>query len=169
MPRPVKWSRDLHPIRERAQRAKTETWSRKDVERLFGLSRSSAQNLMKAIGEVQMVGAAHFVDRTSLLNFLDEMIAAPTVEEALRNRLENAAPAPRPKALHIALPKDLRHVMLPDLPESVKLSPGRIEITSNSAEGLAESLILLAMIMQNDLDRWTHAVSHEPAQVSADE
>ena len=28
MARPVKWSRDLHPIRERAARSRTETWSR---------------------------------------------------------------------------------------------------------------------------------------------
>ncbi len=31
---------------------------------------------MKAIGGVQTVGATHFVDRASLLAFLDEMIVA---------------------------------------------------------------------------------------------
>ena len=50
------------PIRERAAHSRTETWSRKDIERLFGISRASAQNLMKAIGEVQAVGGTHFVD-----------------------------------------------------------------------------------------------------------
>ena len=39
---------------------------------------------MKAIGEVQAVGGTHFVDRTSLLAFLDQMIAAECVDDALR-------------------------------------------------------------------------------------
>ena len=64
MPRPVKWSRDLHNIREAANRSRTETWSRPDIERIFAVSRASAQSLMKAIGGVQTVGASHFVDRS---------------------------------------------------------------------------------------------------------
>ena len=65
MARPVKWSRDLYPIRERATHARTETWSRKDIEELFGVGRATAQILMKAIGEIQPVGGAHFVERLS--------------------------------------------------------------------------------------------------------
>lgn len=108
MARPVKWSRDLHPIRDRATRSKTETWSRQDIEQLFNVGRASAQTLMKAIGEVQEVGGTHFVHRASLLSFLDEMIQADSVEEALRSRQERASPIPRPKPLRISLPEDLR-------------------------------------------------------------
>lgn len=39
---------------------------------------------MEAVGEVQPVGGAHFVERASLLSFLDEMIVAPDLEVALR-------------------------------------------------------------------------------------
>ena len=39
MGRPVKWSRELHSIRERAAHARTETWSRVDIEELFGIGR----------------------------------------------------------------------------------------------------------------------------------
>ena len=87
MSRPVKWARDLHPIRERAVRSRTETWSRQDVEHLFGVGRATAQTLMKAVGEVQALAGAHFVERQPLLAFLEEMIAARSVEEALRERL----------------------------------------------------------------------------------
>lgn len=163
MARPVKWSRDLHTIRERAQGSRIETWSRKDIERLFSLSRPSAQNLMKAIGNVQTVGAAHFVDRASLLGFLDAMIGAESVEGALQARLAEAEPVPRPKALRVSLPDDLRHAMLPDLPPNVTLAPGRIEITADSVEGMVEALFTLALVMQNDLDRWRQAVS-KPTQ-----
>lgn len=151
MARPVKWSRDLHPIRERTANSRTETWSRQDIERLFSIGRASAQSLMKAIGEVRSVGGAHFVERTSLLSFLDEMIAANSVEEALRDRLLNADAPPAPKPLRVALPPDLRSVMLRDLPDSIRLSAGRLEISAPSAEAMLESLALLAQAMSNDL------------------
>ena len=162
MPRPVKWSRDLHPIRERATHSRTETWSRKDIERLFDVGRATAQTLMKAIGEVQSVGGAHFVERSSLLAFLDEMIVAPSVEEAFRQRALEAEAPPAPKTLKISLPQDLRNVMMRDLPENIRLSAGRLEITAPSAIAMLESLALLAQAMQNDLEQ-VRSVLEPPA------
>ena len=170
MPRPVKWARELHQLRERAIGSRTETWSRQDIERLFAISRPSAQNLMKAIGGIQTVGAAHFVDRSSLLAFLDEMIVAESVEAAVQKRLIEADPAPRPKALRVSLPDDLRHAMLPDLTPNVTLTPGRIEITADSATAMVESLFTLALIMQNDLDRWSDLIDPpKPVEVQDEE
>ena len=168
MPRPVLWSRDLHSLRERAARSRTETWSRADLEHLFGVSRASAKNLIKAIGNVQTVGGAHFVDRASLLGFLNDMIVADSVEGALQQRLARAEPAPRPKALQVSLPEDLRHAMLPDLPGNVTLSTGRIEITADTAVGMVESLFALAMVMQNDLERWQKAIEPPPPPADLD-
>lgn len=68
---------------------------------------------MKAVGGIQVVGGTHFVDRGALLDFLDAMIAADSVEAALAARLAGAEPAPRSKALRVSLPDDLRHAMLP--------------------------------------------------------
>ena len=158
MARPVKWSRDLHPIRERAARSRTETWSRVEIEQLFGVGRASAQSLMRAIGQVEVVGGAHFVERPALVGFLDEMIAAPSLEEALRTRMAGAEPPPKPKTLRVSLPADLRRAMLPDLPANVVLSPGRIEINAATAVAMLESLFALAMVMQNDLDRFQQAI-----------
>ena len=158
MARPVKWSRDLHPIRERAENARTETWSRKNIEDLFGVGRATAQVLMKAIGEIQPVGGAHFVERPSLLSFLNAMIAAPSVEEGLRARVLEAKPPPKSKTLRISLPADLRSIMLPDLPPNIRLAPGRLEIEAPTAIAMLESLMTLALIMQNDLDRFQAAL-----------
>lgn len=158
MARPVKWARDLHLLRERAGRSRTETWSRQDVERLFGVGRATAQTLMKTIGEVQSVAGAHFVDRPSLLAFLDAMIQAPSVDEAMRARVAMAEPVPRSKALRVSLPADLRHAMLPDLPPNITLKPGRLEIQAETAVALLESLVALAMVMQNDLERFRAVV-----------
>ncbi len=49
--------------------------------------------------------------------------------------------------------------MLPDLPPNVTLAPGRIEITADSASAMIKSLIALAMVMQNDLERWQRAIA----------
>jgi hypothetical protein len=163
MGRPVKWSRDLHLIRERAAQARTETWGRVDLEELFGVGRVTAQTLMKVIGEVQPVGGAHFVERSSLLSFLDSMIAAPDFDLAFRDRVLEADPPPSPKPLRIALPADLRSIMLRDLPAHISLSQGRLEITADSAVAMLESLTLLAQAMQNDLAQ-VQAVLEPPAR-----
>ena len=152
MARPVKWSRDIHAVRERAERSRTETWSRQDIEHLFDVGRASSQTLMKAIGEVQRVGGGHFVDRSSLLEFLNEMVAADSLEGAFRARLMGAEPAPRSKPLRVSLPADLRCAMLRDLPANILLEPGRLEVRADSAEKIVESLMTLGMIMQNDLE-----------------
>ena len=169
MARPIKWSRDLHAIRERAARSRTETWGRGDIERLFDIGRASAQSLMKAIGEVQAVAGAHFVDRASLLSFLDEMIAADSVEDALRHRLLEADVPPAPKPLRVSLPPDLRNVRLHDLPDTIQLSRGRLEITAPSTEAMLESLALLAQAMQNDLHSVQDALEPPAASEVEDE
>lgn len=119
---------------------------------------------MKAIGEIQPVGGAHFVERASLLAFLDSVSAAPSVEEGLKARLLEAEPPPRPKPLRISLPNDLRRAMLPDLPQNITLEPGRLEITAGTAVQMLESLWTLALIMQNDLDRF-QAVIEPPVPI----
>ena len=53
-----------------------------------------------------------------------------------------------------ALPADLRNAMLPDLPANITLEPGRLEIRVETAEAMLESLVALAMIMTNDLERF---------------
>ena len=168
MGRPIKWSRDLYLILERAKHARTETWSRKDIENLFGVGRATAQMLMKAVGEIQPVGGAHFVERPALLSFLDAIIVAPSVEEGLRSRKLEAEPPPKPKPLRVSLPQDLRSAMMPDLPGNIRLTPGRLEIEAPTAIAMLESLMTLALVMQNDLDRFQAAIepSPEPPEVS---
>ena len=158
MARPVKWFRDLHSIRERAANDRTETWGRLDIEGLFGVGRATAQSLMRAIGEVQPVGGAHFVERSSLLAFVDAMIDAPDFDQAFRSRIREADAPPSSKPLRVSLPRDLRSVMLRDLPANISLAPGRLEITADSAIGIIESLAILAQAMQNDLPQIQEAL-----------
>jgi hypothetical protein len=167
MARPVKWSRDLHGIRERAANSKTETWARRDIERLFGVGRASAQSLMKAIGEIQPIGGAHFVERSAILAFMDSMIQSPAVDEALRERLQEAEAPRRPRSLKISVPPDLRYAAVQDLPPNIRISTGRLEIDASSIEGLLESLALLALALQNDFDAVRKAI--EPRRAPVDD
>ena len=163
MGRPVAWLRELPRLRSELERSRVETWARRDVERLFSVGRVQAQALMKAVGGIQAVAGAHFLERASLLALLDELIQAPEPEQLLRERILGAEPAPRPKPLRISLPPNLRTAMLPELPPNVRLAPGRIEITALTAERMAESLYAIAFVFQNDL-RWAEIIEPPPAQ-----
>ncbi len=162
MGRPVAWLRELPRLRAEVERSRTETWARRDVERLFSLGRVQAQALMKAVGGLQAVAGAHFVERPALLGFLDELLAAPVPADAFQARLQAPEPAPRPRPLRISLPPALRTAMLPELPPNVRLAPGRIEITAPTAEQMAASLLALALVMQND-DRWQDLIEPAPS------
>ena len=70
MARTLKWRDRAHELRDRVKNSVVETWSRRDIENLFELKRAAAQQLMKAIGEVQNIGGVHLVDRNSLLSRL---------------------------------------------------------------------------------------------------
>ena len=168
--RPVQWLRELHRLHAEAARSRVETFARRDIEQLFGIGCVQAQALMKAVGGLQAVAGAHFLERPALLAFLDELLQAPRPEQALQARLEGAQPAPRPKPLRIRLPGSLRTAMLPELPRNVRLTPGRIEILAPTAEQIAESLLALALVMQND-DRWRELVepTASPVPVKDDE
>lgn len=89
------------------------------------------------------------------------MIEAPSVDEALRTRILEAAP-PKPKTMRSSLPGDLRNTIMPDLPSNILLGPGRLEIMAATAEAMLESLMVLALIMQNDLDRFAAVLEPPP-------
>jgi len=151
----ISWSDRAYSIRERVSRSKMQTWRRRDIENLFEIKRASAQNLMKLIGNVQSIGSTHFLDRSSLLLFLDEAIAADRVSEAVARRQLVVEPPPSSKnrrSLRFALPRDLRSVMARDLPPNIELSGGLLSIRGNDAMDIVRSLHLVAQALENDLD-----------------
>lgn len=88
MARPVKWSRDLYPIRERARRARTETWSRNDIEELFDIGRASAQPLMKPLGDARSGRRrAGLCDPAARCQSVRAYWSRPVVQRAARARV----------------------------------------------------------------------------------
>ena len=164
MSRTISWRDRAPEIRQRVKNSVIETWTRVDLETAFEVKRASAQQLMKAIGDVQSVGGTHFVDRTSLLSFLDEIVAADDPEAARREKLLLAEPVPRPRHIKHTLPEGLRSVMIRDLPMEISLSPGRLEISGKDAEEIFGRLLLLAQAVQNDMDTAAQMLNPPPVE-----
>jgi hypothetical protein len=154
MAKTISWSDRAYNIRERVSLSTTQTWRRRDIERLFEVKRASAQNLMKLIGNVQTIGSTHFLDRSSLLAFLDEAVAADRVSETVARRQLLTEPPPSTtgaKGIKFSIPQDLRSVMAKDLPANIQLAPGSLLIQGNDAIDIVRSLYLVAQALQNDL------------------
>lgn len=151
MARTLSWRQRIHEIHERVQNSVVETWSRRDIENVFELKRAAAQQLMKAIGEIQNVGGVHLVDRNTLLAFLEQIEQSADPEAARREKILLAEPVPRPRHLKNTLPEGLRSVMVRDLPPEIVLEHCRLEIIGRNAEEIFGCLLMLAQAIQNDM------------------
>lgn len=151
MPKAVSWANDAHSIRERARNSKAQTYTRQAVERLFGIKRVAAQNLMKLIGGLHIVGLTHVVDQADVLSFLDSVISSDSISDGVLARHLSKEPTPRIQPLKMSLPSDLRTVMCRDLPDNIRLEPGELTIRGESAEKIVEALLLIAQAFTNDL------------------
>lgn len=150
MPKPISWASRLHYIREVVQNSVAESWTRTDLERAFEIERSSAQTLMKAIGDVNNFGGKHFVERASVLEFLDEMIQTEDIAEAFAGRLAGAKRPPKPRKIKIPIPQDIRSICGSELPSQIRLSPLKIEITGEDFVEILQHLYTLSQALQND-------------------
>jgi hypothetical protein len=149
--RKIKWRHDLHSILEQVRRSRTESWTRVDIEQLFNVSRASAQSIVRAVGDVTVLGTLHTISRTSLLGYLESLIQSDNIELSHRERVMNVDPAPRRKAITVSVPAEMRSIMVRDLPPEVHLEAGRIEVTGTTVEQIVERLVLLGLALQNDL------------------
>lgn len=82
---------------------------------------------------------------------------------------DGGPPPPRSKTLRVSLPEDLRRAMLPDLPASISLSPGNLHIQAEIAEEMLQSLLALAMVIQNNLDHFRAVIEPRPAMPEVDD
>jgi hypothetical protein len=166
--RPLKWITRLHEIRERVVHSKIETWDRKAIENLFDVRRVTAQSLMRAIGELSNVAGAHLTARTSLLEFLDYLLAANDPELAVRTRIDTAAaPPPQKKGFLLPVPEGYKAVRLADLPRSIVVEPGQLTIRGAHAFEILQDLAVLARALENDVDSFVHAWNPAPENVES--
>jgi hypothetical protein len=163
MARPVKWISRLHEIRERVVHSKIETWDRKALENLFDVRRVTAQNLMRAIGELSNVAGAHLTTRASLLSFLDYVLAADEMELAVRAKIDTAVAAPpQKKGFILPVPEEYKAVRLAGLPQSIVIDRGQLTIRGAHAFEILQDLAVLARALENDVDSFVQAWNPAP-------
>ncbi len=155
MPKPISWSDRAYEIRERVKHSHLQTWRRQDLETIFEIKRASVQSLMKVIGDIHTIGATHFVERASLLAFLDEAVQADRVGDVVSSRQIAPEPVPskqRLQDLKVPLPEDFKSLMAKDLPANIQLSSGSLRIEGEGAIDILQGRYLLAQAFENDLD-----------------
>ena len=136
------------------------------VERLFGLRRRQAIELLHRFGGYQ-AGRTFLIDRRSLLEQLRRLAEGEDfqAESRRKERLEQVVGQLRRyhEAARVRIPvePDVRSRNVAGLSSGVALEPGRLEIEFSSTEDLLAKLYELSQAASNDFDRFRTA--SEPA------
>ncbi len=129
--------------------------TRRDMERLFGVSRARAAQLMRTFG-AEFAGYSRVLRRTDLLRQLRKYRtrAAFRGEEQRRARLVAELRTARLTGIRVAVPVEALEARLAGLPEGVVVEPGRIEVRFTGAREAVVCLFALAQALTNDYERF---------------
>jgi hypothetical protein len=127
------------------------------VERVFGLGRRQAIELLHRFGGFQ-AGRTFLIDRKQLMAALDQIIAGDeyqqerTRHEKLTAALAKLQSTRRAKEVRIEVSSDVFDSRMRTLPEAVHLEPGRLEVEFSGCEDLLTKLFALAQTALNDFE-----------------
>ena len=155
MPAPPRWLLAVPDAIRQLETLDRDLLTRRDVERLFGVSRARAAQLMRTFGAAR-VGASRVLRRTALLRQLRtyRQRAAFRGEEERRTRLVAELRQARLTGIRVAVPREAREGRLASLPEGVKVARDRIEVRFSWAQEAFARLYALAQVLSNDYDRF---------------
>ena len=137
------------------------------IERLFGLRRRQAIELLHRFGGYQ-TGKTFLVDRHVLIGNLRRVAAGEEFDRESRRkeRLDGALDQLRryqaAARVSIPVPPDVYNRKLADLSAGVALEPGQLHIAFSGAEELLAKLFEFAQAASNDYDRFCAAA--EPVE-----
>jgi len=141
------------------------------IERLFGLRRRQAIELLHRFGGFES-GRTFLVDRHVLIQNLRRLAAGEEFDRESRRkeRLDGAIDQLRrhqaAARVSIPVPPDVYNRKLADLSAGVALEPGHLHVEFSDAEELLGKLFELAQVASNDFDRFRAAaetVEQRPA------
>jgi hypothetical protein len=164
MPMKKTWLLRVTEIREELTAVEAPVVDRAMCERLFGVRRRRALQLMHAFGGWQS-GQAYLVDRLALLRQLEPFQngAEWRLEQRRRQRLGETLEQIRRHraAARVILPVavDANRRTLLDLPPGVHLQPGSLTVEFGRAEELLARLFELAQAAAHDFDGFRRMVS----------
>jgi len=147
------------------RRIDSEWLDRQSVEKLFGVRPRRAQQLMKRLAAVELVGKNAVVRRADLLANLEALAQGSTVtgwREARQRTAEEIARAQADSAarrMPVETAPDRLKRRLSQLPPTIRLSPGRLEVTFSSINDLWRQLGELAGAAVGDREAFREAGS----------
>ena len=129
--------------------------TRRDIERLFGVSTARAATLMQTFG-AEMTGYQRTLPRTKLLKQLRKHRARAAFrgEEERRTRLVAELRKARLTGIRVKLPAETLSGKLASLPDGVSVERDRIEVRFNGAKAAVVRLYALAQALTNDYERF---------------
>jgi len=155
MPRPVSWLPRLYEISRAVTNSVRSHYDRRDLEHLFELQPRAAQKLIELLPSVQ-VGTSRLLERSDLLGFLDRVRDTDDTAALFETLRREKAGISRRKVRSLVR-RDLDPVGLASLPDAIVLSRGRLEVSFATVEQLAECLLLLARVLENEGDAFAQA------------
>ena len=138
--------------------------TRRDIERLFGVSKVRAAQLMTTFGAGR-TGHILTLPRAELLRQLrrHRKRAAFRGEEARRERVVTEVRKARLTGIRVAVPVEALEARLSGLPEGVSVEPDRIEVRFSGAQDAVGRLFALAQALVNDYERFEALVGGDEA------
>ena len=129
--------------------------TRRDLERLFGVSKVRAVALMTTFGAGR-TGPLLTLPRTALLRQLRRPRTRVAVrdEATRRDRVVTAIRQARLIGIRAAVPREALEARLAGLPAGVSVEPGRIEVRFRGAQDAVGRLFALAQALTNDYERF---------------
>ena len=129
--------------------------TRRDVERLFGVSKARAATLMQTFG-AELTGNQRTLPRRKLLQQLRKhrSRAAFRAEEERRTRLVGELRKARLTGIRVKVPVESLDGKLASLPDGASVGRDRIEVRFNGAKEAVVRLFALAKALTNDYERF---------------
>ena len=164
MPAKPRWLLSIPDAISQLEQLDRTLLTRRDIERLFGVSKARAATLMQTFG-AELTGNQRTLPRTKLLQQLRKHRgrAAFRVEEERRQRLVDELRKARLTGIRVKLPVESLGAKLASLPEGVTVERDRIEVRFDGAKNAVEQLYALAHALLNDYERFEALVDRGAA------
>ena len=155
MPAKPRWLLALPDAITQLEALDQDLLTRRDLERLFGVSKVRATQLMTAFGAGR-TGHLLTLPRAALLRQLRRPLtrAAVRAEATRRDRVVTAIRQARLIGIRVAVPREAREARLAGLPDGVTVAPDRIEVRFGGAQDAVGRLFALAQALTNDYEQF---------------
>ena len=153
----------MHDIRRLIAGSVRSHYGRKELQALFELQPRAAQKLLEMLPSVS-IGTSRLVETAALSAFLERVQQAENVSDTFEQvRQEKVATSQR--RLLSLVTRDAAPVSLDSLPDGMRLSRGRLEVSFHTTEALARAMYFLARVLESEGEQFMR--DYDPQMNSA--